>query len=105
MSAVANSPRPLCVVVLHPAGRPSRCSLKDEFGRRLPGESVERVAAAGLYFAKSALMKLASLRAAAAVAASGIQRSSTLRGSCNIATTPAAALSDRKSVLSGKRVE
>src|SRR5438876_5143002 len=92
-SATANSPRPLCVVVLQPAGRPSRCSSKDELGRMLLGDSVVAAVAAGLYFDNRALMKPASLRAAAVVAASGIQRSSALLGSCNIAKTPAAALS------------
>src|SRR5438034_1756426 len=91
-SATANSPRPLCVVVLQPTGRPSRCSSKDELGRMLLGDSAVAAAAAGLYFDNRALMKPASLRAAAVVAASGIQRSSALRGSCNIAKTPAAAL-------------
>src|SRR5207247_5909167 len=88
----ANSPRPLCVIVLQPAGRPSRCSSKDELGRMLLGDSADTAVAAGLYFDNRALMKPASLRAAAVVAASGIQRSSALRGSCNIAKMPAAAL-------------
>src|SRR5205809_4766770 len=82
MSATLNSPRPLWVLVRQPIGFPSLSSSKDELRIRLAGDSLPAaVVLAGLKLESTALIKLASLRAAALVAASGIQRSSLFRPS------------------------
>src|SRR3989442_15867847 len=88
MSATLNSPRPLCVVVRQPTGLPSLSSSKDGLRIRLAGDSLPAaVLLAGLKLESTPLIKLASLRAAALVGASGIHRSSPLRGSCRAAET------------------